>query len=151
MYGERRIYRTSPGPGGHARRGCTTAGTEVQGQPADISSWYAGRSGRCPDGRRQRRDSQRPPARTASELANIFVLAIRAGLPAGGTEEDCVRVSYTDIQPAVVALEQLLFYWTETGRAPSDPDPLDFVTARTRSPLIHHPDFIVALLRACTR
>jgi pyruvate/2-oxoglutarate dehydrogenase complex dihydrolipoamide dehydrogenase (E3) component len=26
-------------------------------------------------------DSQRPPARTASELANMFVLAIRAGLP----------------------------------------------------------------------
>jgi hypothetical protein len=109
------------------------------------------RGGRGPDGRRQRPDSQRSPARTASELANIFVLAIRAGLPAGGTEEDCVRVSYTDIQPAVVALEQLLFYRTESGRAPSDPDPLDFVTARALSPLIHHPDFIVALLRACRR
>ena len=66
-------------------------------------------------------------------------------------KETAVRVSYTDIEPPVDALEQLLFDRTESGRAPSDPDPLDFVTARALSSLIHHPDFIVALLRACSR
>lgn len=45
------------------------------------------RGGRGPDGRRQRPGSQRPPAWTANELANIFVLAIRAGLPAETLKE----------------------------------------------------------------
>ena len=73
------------------------------------------------------------------------------GIASEDSEGDYVHVSYTGIQPAVDALDQLLFYRAESGRAPSDPDPLDLVTARALFPLIHHPDFIVALLRACSR
>jgi hypothetical protein len=51
----------------------------------------------------------------------------------------------------VDALEQLLFYRTESGRAPSDLHPLDLVTSRALSPLKHHSNFIVALLRTSSR
>ena len=130
------------------------AGTEVQGQPSRYFELVRG---------------PQPCAvfevlmeEGSSRILSVHLLGPRMSSPIfsclhppGNVSEDpeggYVLVSYTGIQPAVDALEQLLFYRTESGRAPSDPDPLDFVTARALFPLIHHPDFIVALLRACSR